>query len=74
MRTSLISEQPKIRLKGKLIFIAISIYTIGAILDSIISLTAVTIIITRTILTSSSIISYIGWMLPEKIAKVLIKN
>ncbi len=74
MKNSLLSEDPRVRWKGKIIFMALSIYVIGAILDSVVSLTPITLIITRTILMLASVLSYIGWILPERIARILIRE
>ncbi len=74
MRKSLKSEQPKIRYKGIFIFCALVTFVVGAVLDSIFSLTPITVVITRSILMISSILQYIGWIMPEGIAKILIKE
>ncbi|MHA1804022.1 MAG: hypothetical protein ACTSU4_05750 [Promethearchaeota archaeon] len=69
MKKSLQSQERIIRWKGKLIFISLLVFILGALLDSIVSLTPLTVLITRIILMVASILSYIGWIMPERIAK-----
>jgi hypothetical protein len=73
-RQSLKSEQPDIKLKGKLILIAITLYVIGAILDATITLTAITLIITRIILISASILFYLAYVMPEFLKRRVTKE
>ncbi len=73
-RQSLKSEQPDLKLKGKLIMIAIILYVLGAILDGLFELTALTLIIARSVLISSSILFYLAYMMPEFIKKRLKKE
>ncbi len=73
-RESLKSEDKEIKLKGKFLIVAFLSFTIGAILDSSISLIPITVVITRLILISSSIEFYIGFILPKWVKKFLIKG
>lgn len=68
-RESLKSENPEIKLKGKFLFLAWVLWSIGAVLDSVIPLFIVTLLITRLILITSSILFYIGFLLPNFIKK-----
>ncbi len=73
-RESLKSEDKEIKLKGKFLIVAFLSFTIGAILDSSISLIPITVVITRLILISSSIEFYIGFILPKWVKRFLIKG
>jgi len=68
------SESRDIKLKGKLLIIAINRYFIGAILDAAITLTPITLILTRSILISSSILFYLGFLLPNFIKNRMLKS
>ncbi|MHA1803625.1 MAG: hypothetical protein ACTSU4_03700 [Promethearchaeota archaeon] len=74
MRKSMLSPDKTIQWKGKLIFLALVIFVIGAVLDSVVSLTPPTLFFTRLILMISSVISYIGWIMPPRVAKLLSKE
>ncbi|MGV9203830.1 MAG: hypothetical protein ACOC44_07380 [Promethearchaeia archaeon] len=70
---SMKSEDRKINWKGRFIIIAFILFSVGAILDSSIDLTPITVVITRVILISSSISFYIGFIFPKSIEKLLLK-
>jgi len=72
-RESLKSESREIKFKGKLLLIAFVSFTIGTILDFAVAFT-VTYIIARLILLSSSIEFYIGFLLPERIKRLLFQG
>lgn len=72
-RESLKSENREIKFKGKLLLIAFISFTIGTILDFAVAFT-ITYIIARLILLSSSIEFYIGFLLPERIKKLLFQG
>lgn len=74
--TSLKSGDPEIVLKGKILIIAFITFTLGAILDAILSsmLIPITVVLTRIILISSSILFYLGFVLPTWVKKLLIKK
>lgn len=67
------SDDPVIKLKGKMLLLAFPSFAIGAILDATIPFTAITLIIVRLILISSSIEFYGGFILPKWMKKFLIK-
>lgn len=72
-RQSRKSDQPDIRLKGTLLIIAITLYFIGAVFDALIVLTEITLIIIRSILISSSILFYLGFLMPDFVKKRFVK-
>jgi hypothetical protein len=72
-RKSLQSENKEIRFKGKLLMAAFISFTIATVLDFAIP-NPITYIIARLILLSSSIEFYIGFLLPERIKRLLIKD
>jgi len=74
LRSSLKSDEAKIRLKGKFIFVTFVIYVFATIMDSSITLTTTTLFITRMLLIISSILGYIGWTMPDRISRWLIKE
>jgi len=73
-RQSRRSDQPDIRLTGTILIITIFMYAIGAILDALIVLTEITLIITRCILISSSILFYLGFLMPDFLKKRVAKE
>jgi hypothetical protein len=74
IRVSLKYEDPEIKLKAKILLIAMISYIFGAIADAYLTLTILTIFIIRIILISSAIEYYIGWILPQSIKKLLLKK
>jgi len=68
------SDDPKIQWRGKLIFISLILFTIGAIFDSAATINPISLFIVRLILVLSSILGYIGWIMPDRIANWLIKE
>jgi hypothetical protein len=73
-RHSLRSDNPEIKLKGKLLLIAFITFSIGALLDSAIPLNLITLPITRIILIISAISFYGGFILPNWMKKILLKR
>lgn len=71
---SLKSDDPEVKLKGKLLIIAYATFTVGAILDSSIPLKEFTVIFTRLILISSAIFWYGGFLLPKWMRKFLLRQ
>jgi len=72
---SLKIENPEIKLKAKFLILGFIFYLIGGFFDvGIVSLTAATLVIARTILILSSLFIYIGFLLPSPIKKLLIKE
>ena len=72
VRQSLKSKEPEVKLKGKLLLIAFITIIVGAMMDVIIPQTLITVVIVRLILASSSILFYIGFILPEWTKKLLL--
>ncbi|MFW9898682.1 MAG: hypothetical protein ACFFDO_05420 [Candidatus Thorarchaeota archaeon] len=68
------SGNPEIKLKGIFLQIAVILYTIGAVADGFMTLTFVTLPIIRIILISSIIMFYNGWILPESVKKLFLKQ
>ena len=73
-RLSLQSDDPEVKLKGKLLIVAYIAFTIGALLDSSIPLNAILIIFTRLILITSAIFWYGGFILPRWMQKLFLKK
>ncbi|MFX0147173.1 MAG: hypothetical protein ACFE8E_05445 [Candidatus Hodarchaeota archaeon] len=73
-RESLKDENPEINLKGKLLIAAFISFVTGAILEILSSLSIIIMIIARIILISSSIEFYGGFMLPDWMKKLLLRN
>ncbi|MHA1657925.1 MAG: hypothetical protein ACTSUT_02220 [Promethearchaeota archaeon] len=67
-------DDPETKLKGKLLLLAFPSFIFGGILDSMFPSTAITLVVFRLILISSSIEFYGGFILPEWIKKILLKN
>ena len=73
-RRSKASKDKTIKWKGRFIFVGFLIFLIGAILDSVFQLTPITLFLTRILLVISSIVSYIGWTMPDRVANWLVKE
>lgn len=71
---SLKSQDPEVKLKGRLLVIAYITFAIGALLDSSLPLNEALIIITRLILILSSFFWYGGFLLPKWLKKYLLKK
>ncbi|MEJ2280167.1 MAG: hypothetical protein P8Y70_20825 [Candidatus Lokiarchaeota archaeon] len=70
-----IKENKKILWKGRFLFLSFSLFGFAAIFDAIIEMTAIELIIIRSILVFSTFFFYLGFILPKWIRKVLsIKN
>jgi hypothetical protein len=68
-RTSMKSENPEVRLKGKFLFIAFVLFVVGAVSDTIFLRDIPTLFITRLILISASLFFYFGFILPNFLRK-----
>ena len=68
-RTSMKSENPEVRLKGKFLFLAFILFVAGAISDTIFLRDIPTLFITRLILISASVFFYFGFILPSFLRK-----
>ena len=73
-RNSIKAEDAKVSLKGKILMLAFVSFTIGAFMDAVIALNPITLIIVRLILISSAIFYLFGFLLPDKIAELLLKK
>jgi len=73
-RNSLRSDDPEMKLKGRLLIVAFISYSVGAILDSALPLDVITLPITRIILISSAIEFYGGFILPNWMKKLFLKE
>lgn len=71
---SIKAPDPNIKWKGRFFLIGIVSFTIGALLDTVLTFTPLDLVLVRLLLVSSSIEYYLGFFLPESIAKKLIKN
>ena len=67
-------NDPEIKWKGRFLLIAFISFFIGALFDVAVPNVGITIVIGRLFLITSAIEYYLGFFLPEKIAKFLIKN
>jgi hypothetical protein len=73
--SSLKSERADIKLKGKFLLAAFILFLIGASMDAAIApMDFITLIITRIILISACFCYYIGFLLPERVAKMFLKE
>jgi len=73
-RLSLKSDDPEVKLKGKLLVIAYIAFFIGALLDSSTRLNELGIIFVRLILIASAIFWYGGFLLPHWMKKLFLKQ
>ncbi len=73
-RKSMTSEDPSVHWKGKFLLIAMISFAVGAFLDAILTFTPLELVLVRLLLISSSIEYYLGFFLPDSIAKRLIKK
>ncbi|MHA1725316.1 MAG: hypothetical protein ACTSXH_10810 [Promethearchaeota archaeon] len=71
---SMQSEDPTIQWKGKFLLLAFIFFTSAGLLDAGIPTNAVTLIIARSILISSTFLFYLGFFLPEKLTNKLLKK
>jgi len=68
------SDDPELSLKGKFLIVAFLTYAACAVLDSFFLFSAVIVVIVRLLLMSSAIEFYFGWILPESVKKLFIKE
>ncbi|MGQ4875677.1 MAG: hypothetical protein ACP6IY_16550 [Promethearchaeia archaeon] len=73
-RESMRSDNPEIKLKGKLIIISITLFDIGAAMDAALELTLPILIVARIILILSALGFYGGFLLPNWIKKLFLKT
>lgn len=72
-QTSIRSHSPEVSLKGKFILLAFISFTIAAFIEAQFHLDPILVVITRSILISSSIEFYIGFILPKRIKFLILK-
>ncbi|TFG08987.1 MAG: hypothetical protein EU539_00925 [Promethearchaeota archaeon] len=73
-KKSMSSEDKNIQWKGRFFLIGIISFTIGGLLDTVLTFTPLELIIVRALLISSAFEYYFGFFLPDRIANLLIKN
>lgn len=71
---SLKSDDPEVKLKGKLLIVAYITFSIGALLDSSVPFSEATIVIIRLILIMSALCWYGGFLLPKWMRKLFLKR
>ena len=67
-------DNSEIQWKGRFLLIAFVFFSIGAFLDAAIPNIGITIVIGRILLIISAIAYYLGFFLPDRLAKLLIKS
>ncbi len=72
VRESLAANEPTIRLKGKFLGASFMIFTMGSILEVFVQEIWI-FVIARIIIMSSAVLFYIGFLMPSKIEKALLK-
>ncbi|MBD3195448.1 MAG: hypothetical protein GF317_10360 [Candidatus Lokiarchaeota archaeon] len=70
-KESMKSKEPKLIWKGRFLLIAFVSFSVSATFDAAIPMTAITLVIIRTILTTSAIEYYLGFFIPDKIVDFL---
>ncbi|MBY8986116.1 MAG: hypothetical protein KGD65_13655 [Candidatus Lokiarchaeota archaeon] len=73
-RLSLKSDDPEVKLKGKLLVVAYIAFFLGALLDSSIRLNELGVIFVRLILIASAVFWYGGFLLPHWMRKLFLKQ
>ena len=73
-RLSLKSDDPEVKLKGKLLVVAYIAFFVGALLDSSIRLNELGVIFVRLILIASAVFWYGGFLLPHWMKKLFLKK
>lgn len=71
---SMAYDDKRIQWRGRFLLIAFISFVISALIDAIFPITALTLVLARVLLISSAIEYYIGFHMPERIAKLLIKE
>ena len=73
-KKSLESEDPKVHWKGRFLLIAFISFSVSAIIDVVVLMTPIILVIVRLILIFSAFEFYMGFFLPDRIAKILVKQ
>ena len=68
------SESRILQWRGRFILVEASLMIIGGIMDGILQLTIATLIFVRILLVLRLLFLYLGWLLPNRVAKWLIKE
>jgi hypothetical protein len=68
---SMKSEDLEIKWKSRFLLSGFILFTIGAGIDAVITLTPLLLVIVRLILILAAILYYLGFLLPDRIAKIL---
>lgn len=68
------SNIDEVKLKGKFIILTAFTWLVGSILDGLMDVEPITLIITRSILIACAALYYIGFLLPESIKQLLLKE
>ncbi|MFX1257405.1 MAG: hypothetical protein ACFFAN_06085 [Promethearchaeota archaeon] len=68
------SESPEVRLKAKFLLVGMISFFIGSTADALFDINILTLFIMRTLIITSAVEFYIGWILPESIKKIFIKE
>lgn len=73
-KRSMKSSDPRIQWRGKFLLLAFSSFAVSGIIDATFDLTAILVVIVRVLLISSAIEYYLGFLLPKRLEKWLIKE
>jgi hypothetical protein len=73
-RESLRSDNPGIKIKGKILLPAFYIFAISAIIDAAVPLNAITLLLNRILFILSGILFYVGFILPDWVKNYIIKE
>lgn len=73
-KRSMKSLDPRIQWRGKFLLLAFSSFAVSSIIDPAFDLTALSVVIVRILLISSAIEYYLGFLLPKRLERLLIKE
>ena len=68
------SDSPEAKLKGKFLLFGLLTYTVASIFDGFLALDIPLLVLMRILLMKSSFEFYIGWILPDRIKKLILKK
>jgi len=74
IRECIRSKNLKIKWQGRFLLIAVILLIIGSFMDATITVSPLILIITKIILMIRLIFSYLGWLLPKRVANWLVKE
>ena len=74
IRSCFKSENEKVRWRGRFLLISTILMVVGSLMDTVLTITITTLFIARIFLVTRLIFAYLGWLLPDKVAKWLIKE